>query len=133
MVSRALERRLSPIFLLKKTPPARRPGAWITRYHPVQPPRGPSQPVTGPSVPPYCMFRRETPGAVIHGSPPPAHSVRRLSGGGRSRLSSLPSLYTSVILRGVSHFVKRRQKKSLLKKVLLQHNIGSFCKTRLMW
>lgn len=37
-----------------KTPPANRPGAWITRYHPVQPPQGPSRPVTGPAVPPYC-------------------------------------------------------------------------------
>ena len=59
----------------------------------LQPPKRPSRPVTGPSVPPYCPFRRETPGAVIHGSPPPAHSVRRLSGGGRSRLSSLLRLY----------------------------------------
>lgn len=62
---------------------------------------------------PTHPFRRETPGAVIHGAPPPARSVRRLSGGGSSRLSSHPSLsesFTSAILRGVCRFVKRRRK-----------------------
>ena len=86
----------SPLF--KKKAPGRDParGVKTTRYHPVPPAvsswrsaarRAWAGNGACPSHP-TARFRRETPGAVIREGPPPAHSGRRLSGGGTVRLSS---------------------------------------------
>ena len=59
-----------PLFNLKTAPDRFRSGALITRYHPASAAnRGPWGPLTGPAVPPYCGFRRKTPGPVYRRLP----------------------------------------------------------------
>ena len=95
---------------MKNAPEPSGPGAWKTRYHPASAAdTRPSQPVTGPAVPPYSRFRRKTPGPVPPGSPTGSHQPPALFG--RDAKAFFPSKsLTDLFYEGFRRLSRKKRK-----------------------